>query len=212
MKDILNIPDDILLYIIKYLDLCDIEKLYLSMSISHKKNLINLLNINLLKIDKILILYNLLCTGNNLNFLRVNQINFQTNELYITDTNNKLASIIHTPIKIKKIVLENSQLSKEDLIDLLSRNISSLHIKNCVDITEDIFNIIEEKCFNLEELIMCIDFIVSLKKIINIFKKCNKLKFIKLNLLFIDDDLKKVKNNKLDEYITINRENIIKIK
>jgi hypothetical protein len=50
-----DIPDDILLYIIKYLDLCDIEKLYLSMSISQKKNLINLLNINLLKIDEILI-------------------------------------------------------------------------------------------------------------------------------------------------------------
>jgi len=212
MKDILNIPDDILLYIIKYLDLCDIEKLYLSMSISQKKNLINLLNINLLKIDKILILYNLLCTGNNLNFLRVNLINFQTDELCIMDSNYELLSIIHTPIKIKKLVLQNSQLSKEDLIDLLGKNINSLHIKNCIDITEDIFNIIEEKCFDLEELIMCIDFIVSLKKIINIFKKCNKLKFIKLNLLFIDDDLKKVKNNKLDQYITINRENIMKIK
>jgi hypothetical protein len=142
----------------------------------------------------------------------VNLINFQTNELCITDTNNKLASIIHTPIKIKKLVLENSQLSKKDLIDLLGRNISSLHIKNCIDITEDIFNIIEEKCFDLEELIMYIDFTISLKKIIDIFKKCNKLKFIKLNLLFIDDDLKKVKNNKLDNYITINRENIMKIK
>lgn len=210
MKSILFIPDDTLLYIVKYLNFDEIEKFYLSIPKSQKKNLINLLNLNKFNFGEIMILFNLLCVGTKLNFFRLNLIKFELNELCIMDSDAKLSSIIHTPIKIQKLVLNSSKILEEDLIDLLSTNITSLDIKYCIDITDNIFYIIGQKCSCLEKINICVDFIVYLKNIIYIFQKCLKLEFIMLNKLFIDDDLKKVINNDCCSiYITIYRKDIM---
>lgn len=211
MNNIFEIPDDIFLYIFKYLDLYDIKIFHESLLEHQKENLINLLNKYKFNYGYMNILYNIPCTSSELNFFKSNKIKFQLNELNISLSNDKLPSIIYSLTKITKLILDNSLFLKEDIIFLLSKNIISLSIKNC-NITEDIFDVIEEKCFELEELIMSINFCISSKKIINIFNKCSKLKFIQLNLFEINDDLKKNKIIKSNEYITIYRENIMKIK